>query len=88
MCSRGDQSFLGPFRYQVPLDFGEQSEQGDHDLGLQVLLAVKLDSSLYLAKSVILRCLLEALEAQRQPVPVRSVLGAAWQMDGFAMKAL
>ena len=40
------ESFLGPFRDQVPLDLGKQSEQGDHDLGLQVLLAVELDGLL------------------------------------------
>ena len=40
---RGGESFLGPFRDQVPLHLGEQSEQGDHDLGLQILLAVELD---------------------------------------------
>ena len=37
------ESFLGPFCDQVPLDLGEESEQRDHHLGPQVLLAVKLD---------------------------------------------
>ena len=40
---RGGEAFLGPFRDQVPLDLGKQSEQGDHHLGRQVLLAVELD---------------------------------------------
>ena len=51
---RGGESFLGPFRDQVPLHLGEQFEQGDHDLGLQVLLAVELDPLLDRALPLVL----------------------------------
>jgi hypothetical protein len=33
--SGGGKPFLGPLGDQVPLDLREQTEQGDHNLGLQ-----------------------------------------------------
>ena len=41
--SGGGKPFLGPLGDQVPLDLGEQPEQGDHHLGLHVLPSLKAD---------------------------------------------
>jgi hypothetical protein len=42
--SGGSETLFGPFGDQVGLDFGEQTEQGDHYLGLQVFLAPEADT--------------------------------------------
>ena len=42
----GSQAFLGPFRDEVTLHLGEQSEQSNHDFRLYVLFAVELDTFL------------------------------------------
>ena len=40
---RSRQPFLGPLRDQVPLDLGEEPEQGDHHLGLHILFSLEAD---------------------------------------------
>src|SRR6478672_2656185 len=42
----GCQSFACALGDQVSLDLGEQAEQGNHNLGLQVLLSLELDAFL------------------------------------------
>ena len=45
----GGKPFLRPFRDQIPLDLGEEPEQGDHRLGLHVLLSLKVNRTVALA---------------------------------------